>query len=102
MGLVFRWYLGRSSEWANAGEPSRRGDYQIWCGPAMGAFNAWSSGSELESPERRTVVGVALNILYGAAVSTRVSMLRAQGAAIETSLARVSPRSQTELVNRWL
>src|SRR5438270_851984 len=41
MALVFRWYLGHSSLWANAGEPSRAVDYQVWCGPAMAAFNAW-------------------------------------------------------------
>ena len=41
MALVFRWYLGLSSRWAIAGDPARRMDYQIWCGPAMGAFNDW-------------------------------------------------------------
>src|SRR5262249_22625803 len=39
MALVFRWYLGMSSRWAIAGEKGRRADYQVWCGPAMGAFN---------------------------------------------------------------
>ncbi len=29
MALVFRWYLGQSSRWANAGEPSRKMDYQV-------------------------------------------------------------------------
>src|SRR5207248_1762070 len=41
MALVFRWYLGKSSHWANAGDPSRTVDYQVWCGPAMASFNAW-------------------------------------------------------------
>lgn len=45
MGLVFRWYLGLASRWAIAGESSRKIDYQIWCGPAMGAFNSWTAGS---------------------------------------------------------
>ena len=48
MALVFRWYLGLSSRWANAGEPTRKVDYQVWCGPAMGAFNEWTKGSFLE------------------------------------------------------
>ena len=43
MALVFRSYLGQTSRWANSGEASRKGDYQIWCGPAMGAFNGWGS-----------------------------------------------------------
>ncbi len=66
MALVFRWYLGMSSRWANSGEPSRTVDYQIWCGPAMAAFNDWVRGSFLERPENRQVATVALNILYGA------------------------------------
>src|SRR5206468_2701677 len=45
MALVFRWYLGQSSHWANAGEPTRGVDYQVWCGPAMAAFNEWARGS---------------------------------------------------------
>ena len=53
MALVFRWYLGQSSHWANVGEPARSMDYQIWCGPAMAAFNDWVRGSFLEQPENR-------------------------------------------------
>ena len=79
MALVFRWYLGQSSRWANAGIADRQVDYQIWCGPAMGAFNEWVRGSFLEPWENRRIVPVALNILYGAAVLTRAHVLRAQG-----------------------
>jgi trans-AT polyketide synthase, acyltransferase and oxidoreductase domains len=79
MALVFRWYLGQSSRWANAGVPDRKLDYQVWCGPAMGAFNEWAKGSELEQPRNRTVVTVALNLLYGAALTLRKSALRSQG-----------------------
>ena len=71
MALVFRWYLGMSSQWANQGDPARTVDYQIWCGPAMAAFNDWVRGTFLEHPENRRVATVALNILYGAAVLTR-------------------------------
>ena len=44
------------SRWANGGEPSRAMDYQVWCGPAMGAFNEWTKGSYLEAPANRKVV----------------------------------------------
>ena len=67
MALVFRSYLGLSSRWANAGEATRAMDYQVWCGPAMGAFNEWTRGSYLEAPQQRTVVVVAHNLLVGAA-----------------------------------
>ncbi|MCZ7649055.1 MAG: PfaD family polyunsaturated fatty acid/polyketide biosynthesis protein [Planctomycetota bacterium] len=91
LALVFRWYLGMSSRWANAGEASRAVDYQVWCGPAMGAFNEWAKGSCLERPERRRVVAVALNILYGAAVLTRVHALRCQGVAVPPGAAEARP-----------
>lgn len=92
MALVFRWYLGLSSRWAIAGEPSRRMDYQIWCGPAMGAFNTWVEGSHLEDPTQRRVVDVALNLLDGAAVVTRAQQLRTWGVPIPPEAFRVPPR----------
>jgi PfaD family protein len=79
MALVFRSYLGQSSNWANTGEPTRKIDYQIWCGPAMGAFNHWAKGTFLEAYGNRNIVTVAMNLLYGAAVKTRVNWLRYQG-----------------------
>lgn len=92
MALCFRWYLGLSSRWAITGEPSRRLDYQIWCGPAMAAFNEWVRGSFLEPPENRTVVQIARNLLEGAAVLTRAHQLRNYGAPVPASAFRFSPR----------
>ena len=92
MALVFRWYLGLSSRWAIRGEPARRLDYQIWCGPAMGAFNAWTRGSVLEAPARRTVVQIALNLLEGAAALTRAHQLRATGVVVPAEAFRFRPR----------
>ncbi|HEY7312561.1 MAG TPA: PfaD family polyunsaturated fatty acid/polyketide biosynthesis protein [Gemmataceae bacterium] len=92
MALVFRWYLGLSSRWANAGEPTRKLDYQVWCGPAMGAFNEWTKGSFLEQPRNRRVVTVAFNILYGAAVLLRLQMLRGQGFPLMREWSRVTPQ----------
>ena len=82
LALVCRWYLGKSSRWAIAGDESRRVDYQIWCGPAMGAFNAWSAGTFLEDPAQRGVVQVALNLMEGAAVVTRAQQLRSYGVPV--------------------
>ena len=91
MALVFRSYLGQSSNWANSGDPSRKIDYQIWCGPAMGAFNQWAKGSFLQSPENRHTVTVAMNLLYGAAVVTRVNWLKHQGAVLPVGMDNFSP-----------
>jgi PfaD family protein len=92
MALVFRWYLGLASRWANAGEPTRKVDYQVWCGPAMGAFNEWVKGSFLEKPAQRRVVIVARNILYGAAVLTRLHLLRCQGVPVPSSWSHLPPQ----------
>ncbi len=97
MALVFRAYLGQSSEWANSGDASRRADYQIWCGPSMGAFNEWVRGTFLESPEHRDVVTVGLNLLVGAAVATRAAWLRAYGVSLPAAARRFAPRPQAEL-----
>ena len=45
MSLCFRWYLSKSSSWANNGLTDRALDYQVWCGPAMGAFNQFIKGT---------------------------------------------------------
>ena len=92
MALTFRWYLGLSSRWANAGESTRQADYQVWCGPAMGAFNEWAKGSFLERPENRKVAIVANNLMHGAAVVTRIGFLRAQGVSVPPAVARIVPR----------
>jgi PfaD family protein len=100
MALVFRSYLGRSSTWAIQGEPSRRMDYQIWCGPAMGAFNQWVKGSFLESPQNRRTVTIAMNLLYGAAVVTRANWLRAQGLAVPGCAGSVRPLELAQIRQR--
>lgn len=79
MALIFRWYLGLSSNWANAGTPDRVLDYQIWCGPSMGAFNDWVKGTYLEPYQHRKVADVAFQIMEGAAYLYRVQSLKMQG-----------------------
>lgn len=89
MALIFRWYLGLSSNWANAGTPDRVLDYQIWCGPSMGAFNDWVKGTYLEHFENRKVADVAVQIMEGAAYLYRVQSLKMQGVKIDGGLEKV-------------
>jgi trans-AT polyketide synthase, acyltransferase and oxidoreductase domains len=76
MALVFRWYLGLSSDWAKSGREDRKQDFQIWCGPAMGAFNDWVKGSHLEHPGNRRIADVAHHIMSGAAHCYRLGLER--------------------------
>lgn len=92
MALVFRAYLGLSSRWAIDGVSERAADYQIWCGPAMGAFNRWVQDSFLAPVENRSVVQVARNLLEGAAVLTRMQQLRSFGVAVPAEAFDFRPR----------
>lgn len=99
MALVFRWYLGQSSRWANTGEPTRTVDYQVWCGPAMAAFNDWVRGSFLERPENRRAATVALNILRGAAVLLRARIAALQGVDPPPNGPSLAPLRREEIEN---
>jgi PfaD family protein len=92
MALVLRWYLFMGAQWAREGVAERRGDYQIWCGPAMGAFNDWARGSCLAAVETRTVRQIALNLLEGAATVARAGQLRAAGLPLEDGAFDFRPR----------
>lgn len=92
MALTFRSYLGLSSRWAIEGVADRQLDYQIWCGPSMGAFNSWAAGSFLESASNRTVSQVARNLLEGAAVITRAQQLRTYGLPVPSHVFNYRPR----------
>lgn len=95
MALLFRWYLGLSSRWAIVGQPDRKMDYQIWCGPAMGAFNTWVNGSFLENITARTVKQIGLNLLEGAATILRAQQLRSQGFSLPMNAFDYRPRKFT-------
>ncbi|MEM7416268.1 MAG: PfaD family polyunsaturated fatty acid/polyketide biosynthesis protein [Gemmatimonadota bacterium] len=92
MALIFRWYLFMGAQWARSGELDRRADYQIWCGPAMGAFNDWARGSFLEPVENRSVVQIGLNLLEGAAHLTRANQLRLAGVSLAPGDRAFAPR----------
>lgn len=92
MALVFRWYLGLSSSWSSRGEADRVLDYQIWCGPAMGAFNAWVAGTHLAAPANRRVADVSDALLHGAAIEARATALRLAGLRLPPSATTYRPR----------
>ncbi len=95
MGLVFRWYLGLSSRWANDGESARQADFQVWCGPAMGAFNEWATNSPLASPSNRAVGTVARTLLEGAAVILRAQAITRRGVPVPESCLHPAPFAVT-------
>ncbi|MFI5780095.1 PfaD family polyunsaturated fatty acid/polyketide biosynthesis protein [Nocardia sp. NPDC051570] len=89
MALIFRWYLGLASRWASSGEADRVADYQIWCGPSMGAFNEWAAGTYLEHDRRAG--DVARQLLQGAAYGARINQLALLGVGLPAHLRHYRP-----------
>ena len=82
MSLVFRWYLSKSSGWANRGDAKRKLDYQIWCGPAIGSWNTFAAGTFLDPLSNGTghfpsVVDVNEQLLNGACFLARARRVAA-------------------------
>lgn len=98
MALIFRWYLGLSSNWANAGTPGRELDFQIWCGPSMGAFNDWVKGTYLDDYQNRQAADVAEQIMQGAAYLYRVQALKMQGVGLPQKVESFIPQRKMDVV----
>lgn len=92
MALIFRWYLGLASRWSNIGEAGREMDYQIWCGPSMGAFNDWVRGTYLENAENRKVADVNLQLLTGATYLYRLNILESHGIRFDSLIKEYRPQ----------
>jgi len=67
MALIFKWYFVHSARLARSGSVEQRADYQIHCGPALGAFNQWVKGSEREDWRARHVDDIAQMLMEQAA-----------------------------------
>ena len=91
MALVFRSYLGQASLWAKKGLEHRKIDYQIWCGPSMGAFNAWVKGSFLEPADQRKTAVMGLALLIGTAKLMRFQWLAGQGVIFPSTALNIKP-----------
>lgn len=63
MGMIFKWYFGYATRMALNGIAGQEVDYQIQCGPALGAFNSWVKGSRLENWRNRHVDEIAKNLM---------------------------------------
>lgn len=76
MALVFRWYFAYSTRLAFAGDEKNRVDFQIHTGPALGAFNQWVKGSELESWRKRHVDQIAEKLMQETAALLNRQVIR--------------------------
>ncbi|MFS8068492.1 MAG: ACP S-malonyltransferase [Byssovorax sp.] len=67
MAMIFKWYFVHSSRLALQGDASHVADYQIHCGPAMGAFNQWVKGTDLQPWRSRHVDIIAERMMTATA-----------------------------------
>ncbi|MGW0548884.1 ACP S-malonyltransferase [Streptomyces altiplanensis] len=67
MAQVFRWYFVHSTRAALEGVREEQVNYQIHCGPALGAFNRLVAGTPLEAWRDRHVDTIAELLMTGAA-----------------------------------
>lgn len=67
MALVFGWYFGHSMSAALEGRVSDKLDFQVHCGPALGAYNQWVKETPQASWRQRHVDEMARGIMDGAA-----------------------------------
>lgn len=67
MAMVFRHYFTWTNRLARDGDPAMRADYQIHCGPAMGALNGYLAGGGSADHRQRHAAGLALQLMRDAA-----------------------------------
>ena len=67
MALIFRWYFIHTNRLAQQGIADGRVDFQIHCGPALGAFNQWVSGTRYEDWRNRHADEIAELLMTHAA-----------------------------------
>ncbi|WP_178943797.1 ACP S-malonyltransferase [Paenibacillus xylaniclasticus] len=78
MALIFKWYFAYSTRLALNGDKHNKVDYQVHCGPALGAFNQWVKGTALENWRNRHVDEIGIKIMVETAqhLNDRYSKLR--------------------------
>ena len=67
MAAVFKWYFHYSNQIALKGDTANRVDYQIHCGPAMGAFNQWVKDGPMSDWRHRSVSQINEQLMLSAA-----------------------------------
>jgi trans-AT polyketide synthase/acyltransferase/oxidoreductase domain-containing protein len=79
MALVFRWYFAYCTRIAMDGKGEDRVNYQIQTGPALGSFNQWVKGTELEPWTGRHVDQIAAKLMNATAEHLSRSFSRFAG-----------------------
>ncbi|HEU0123300.1 MAG TPA: ACP S-malonyltransferase [Bryobacteraceae bacterium] len=81
MALVFKRYFKDTTRWALAGDADHKVDFQIHCGPALGAFNQWAARQGMQSWRGRHVARIAEGLMTETAevLGSRLTMMLGAG-----------------------
>lgn len=63
MALVFRWYFGYSMRLSFDADIKEKVNFQVHTGPALGAFNQWVKGTDLEHWKNRHVDTIGIKMM---------------------------------------
>jgi trans-AT polyketide synthase/acyltransferase/oxidoreductase domain-containing protein len=67
MALIFKWYFYYANQLAVSGNTESKVDYQVYTGPALGAFNQWILDSEYKEWRKRHVDDIGKMLLEATA-----------------------------------
>jgi trans-AT polyketide synthase/acyltransferase/oxidoreductase domain-containing protein len=67
MAAIFKWYFWNASHLALKGEKNYSENFQIFCGPALGAFNQYVKNTYFENWENRHVDEIGIMLMEKAA-----------------------------------
>jgi len=81
MAAIFKWYFGKSTQSALSGVEDEKLNYQIHCGPALGAFNQWVKGTKFEHWGQRNVASIGMMLMEEAAVLLTHRVRQIEGCA---------------------
>jgi trans-AT polyketide synthase/acyltransferase/oxidoreductase domain-containing protein len=83
MALIFRWYFAHSIRAAVTGDTAEQANFQIHCGPALGAFNSAVRDTAMSDWRNRDVDSIAHWLLNQTAslLGTRLSALTTRQAS---------------------
>jgi trans-AT polyketide synthase/acyltransferase/oxidoreductase domain-containing protein len=76
MALIFRWYFGYSSRLSFNGDVKEKVNFQVHTGPALGAFNQWVKGTDLEDWRNRHSDNIGIKMMEGAAKILELNSVR--------------------------
>lgn len=74
MALVFRWYFGYSLRLSFDGDIKEKVNFQVHTGPALGAFNQWVKGTELENWKNRHVDTIGIKMMEEASTIMKTNI----------------------------